>query len=270
MVQINYTKESGIKQQSGSAGFTIPSDITIGHPFTDSPTGNTVSTLDLTGIKHSDTPAGADEISLDGKYITFRSANGDSFYVWFNPGDDAGSTDPLLSGIAIPVIAAPADLNTDAKIIDQIVLALNASAAFTKEFHLTPSGATLKICAKRMGDSGKIVDISTLEGVTAGDGSTVSASLTTTSGSGSYLISEKGLSHVKSASADAGGGALVVLKNLKQSQSHGAQKIVLSTHPQDATVKNYDEDVDFVTFDAVGDALHLIWNGTAWKSVYSS
>ena len=132
MVQINYTKESGIKQQSGSAGFTIPSDITIGHPFTDSPTGNTVSTLDLTGIKHSDTPAGADEISLDGKYITFRSANGDSFYVWFNPGDDAGSTDPLLSGIAIPVIAAPADLNTDAKIIDQIVLALNASAAFTK------------------------------------------------------------------------------------------------------------------------------------------
>ena len=271
MVQVSYTKEKGIKQQSGSASFTIPDDITIGHPINQVVSGNTVATIDFTGIKHKDAPAAADELSLDGKYIQFSPAKGDHFYVWFDPGNDNGSTDPNLSGTGIEVTAAAGALDTAAKIVDELVAALNGNVAWAAEFHATDAGNSIEICAKRMGASGSIVDASTLQNVTAGDGTTkLSAEVVTVQGEGSYVVSGVGLSEIKSASSKADGGAFVVLKDLESNKNHGVQKIILSGHPHDVDIKRQSNEAQSVgSFDAADEILHAVWNGSIWKSIYN-
>ena len=117
MVQVSYTKDKGIKQQAGSASFTIPSDVTIGHPINQTTKGNTVATINFAGIKHKANPGNAaDEINLDGKFISFRTATGDKFYVYFDPGN-AGAVDPAPGGTGIKVSAADADLAAAADIV---------------------------------------------------------------------------------------------------------------------------------------------------------
>lgn len=270
MVQVIYTKEQGLKQQSGDALFEIPADITIGHSINQTVVGNTIATVDFTGILHKAAPGNAaNEVNLDGKFMSFRTAEGSQFYVYFDPNDD-GAADPAPGGTGIEVTAADVDLDTAAKIVDELVAALNGNGDWNQEFLAVDAGNTINIVSLRMGASGTIAGLGTLSNMLAGDGTTlVSPALVTVQGEGSHIIGGLGFSQVKDAEAGVAHESFVVVKNLEANANHGAQKIISSKLPEDVEVYNEDKSVLLGTLAAGSEALHLVWNGTAWKNIYN-
>jgi hypothetical protein len=266
MVKVNYTKEQGLKQESGSASFEIPNDIVISHSINQTVKGNTASVIDFGVLVHG-TAQLVNSVDLNGKYITFSSANGSLFYAWFNI--DAGATDPQLGGTGIEVNGAAGNVDQVTEIASLLSLKLMANVQFAKEFHSTPNASTVTICAKRMGRSGSIVSLNDLASFEDNSGATFTVGLTTTHGEGSYLVNGLGLSLVGEASSSAGGAAFVVLKDLKQDANYGVRKIILSDHPEDVTIYGVDEITQIGSFDAEGDAVQAIWNGKIWKTIFN-
>lgn len=270
MVQVVYTKEQGLKQQGGAASFEIPSDITIGHPINQTVTGNTIATVDFTGILHKAVPGNAvNEISLDGKFMSFRTAEGSQFYVYFDPNND-GAADPAPGGTGIEITATDAELDTPAKIVDELVSSLNADANWNQEFLAIDAGNTINIVSLRMGASGSIVGLGTLSNMIAGDGTTlVSPVLATVQGEGSHIIGGLGFSQVKDAEAGVAHESFVVVNNLQTGKNHGVQKIIISKLPEDVEVFNSDKSALLGTLAAGSESLHLVWNGSAWKNIHN-
>jgi len=270
MVQVIYTKEQGLKQQSGDALFEIPSDITIGHSINQTVVGNTIATVDFAGILHKAAPGNAaNEVNLAGKHMTFSTASGDQFYVYFDPAG-AGAADPAPGGTGIEVTADDADLDTAAKIVDELVAALNGNGDWNQEFLAVDQGDSIDIVSLRMGSAGQIVGLGTLEDMTAGDGETlVSPELATVQGEGSHIISGLGFSKVEDAVAGVANESFVVVKSLEANANHGTQKIISSKLPEDVEVYNEDKSAILGTLAAGSEALHLVWNGTAWKNIYN-
>lgn len=276
MVQVEYTKEKGLVQKSGSASFTIPSDITIGHPVNQTVTGNTIATVNFAGILHRANPAdAADQINLSGKHMSFHTAAGDQFYVYFDPGN-AGADDPAPGGTGIEVIAADGALETPEKIVNELVAALNANNDWNTEFLAIAQGESIKIVSLRMGEAGGIVSLGTLSNMVAGDGTTsydpVSPVLATVQGAGSHIINGLGFSKVEDAEQSVGAGganeSFVVVKNLEANKNHGTQKIIASKLPHDVEVYNEAKTgVALGTLAAGSPILHLVWNGTEWKNI---
>lgn len=270
MVQVIYSKESGLKQQSGTALFEIPDDVGIYHPLSQTVTGNSVATLDFDTLVHAAVPAQEDQINLNGKYLQFKTAKSDLFYAWFNI--NGGSQDPQLDGTGIEInVANDADIDAPGDIATQLSTILNNNVDFNAEFFATKVDNTVKICALRMGNSGDIVsDISTLSLIQDGVGNTVSVGLDYSHGEGSYIVTSTGVSKVGSANILANQLSFVVLQDLTKDMHHGVRKIILSDHPEDVEIKKSSEQGDPLgTFDAVGDTLHVLWNGTSWKTLYN-
>lgn len=268
MVQVEYTKEKGLVQKSGSASFTIPNDITIGHPINQVVEANTVASIDFTGVVHKETPANT-QINLAGKFMGFHSAAGTSFYLYFDPAA-AGIADPTPGGAGIVVNAAHADLDSPAELVTQIETALNGNAAFAKEFRAIDNANVLEIVSLRMGEAGSIVSLNTLQDMVAADESLVSPALTITQGTGSHVINGLGFSEVKSAHAAEAALSFVVVKNLKENSNHGVQKIITALLPHEVEVYNETRTgAPLGTLATGSDILHLVWNGTAWKNIYN-
>ena len=266
MVQVSYTKEKGLQQKSGSASFTIPSDVVITRPINQTVKGNTVSILDFGALVHAGAGVVANTVDLNGKYIQFSSKAG-SFYAWFNV--DAGGTDPNLSGTAIEVDVAAGDVNQAGEIATQIASHVMAVAAFAAEFHAAANGNTLEVCSKRMGVGGT-ASSGNMSSFQDRSGATFNVSTAITHGEGNYLISGIGLTSVEDANAKANGGSFVVLDDLKANDNFGIRKIILSKHPADVTVKNKAEGATALgTFNAAGDSLHAVWNGTSWQTIHN-
>lgn len=265
MVNVIYSKEVGIKQQSGDASFTIPVDIPVVHPINQTVLGNSVASLNFGVLVHGTGNQLANNIDLNGKYIQFRSASGD-FYAWFNI--DGGSTDPQLSGQPIQINGAVADVNQANEIVALLLTKLQLNAGFMAEFHVSAANpAILDVCAKRMGNVGSIVsDVSSLQGIEDNSGVEVSVGLSQVSGTGSHMLEGIGLSKAGDSDTKAGGGAFVIVKDLQQDANYGVRKIILSSHPEDVEIRSESGDV-LGTFDAAGETLHLVWNGSTWKSL---
>lgn len=271
MVQIVYSKEKGLKQQSGEASFVIPEDVVLTHPLSQTVSGNTIATLDFGQLVHAAAPAQANQVNLNSKYFRVKSANSKEFYVWFNVA--AAGVDPQLedlTGVQVDVANAD-DIDAAGDIATQLVAKLNNNGDFSEEFFATKTDNTVEICALRMGDSGRIIsDISLLTGLSDGADNVVSVDVSYVEGVGSYIVSSVGLSLVKDASAKANGNSFVVVDNLTQESHFGVRKIILSGHPNDVEIKNLSEQgASLGTFDAEGDTLHLVWNGSEWRQLHN-
>jgi hypothetical protein len=270
MVQVVYTKEQGLKQQGGAASFEIPNNITIGHPINQTVTGNTVATVNFAGILHKQAPGdAANEINLDGKFMSFRTAEGSQFYVYFDPDDD-GAADPAPGGTGIEITSPDASLDSAAKIVDELVIALNANAVWNKEFLAIDAGDAIDIVSLRMGASGSIVGLGTLSNMLAGDGTTlVSPTLATVQGEGSHIIDGLGFSQVRDAVAGGAHESFVVINNLQTGKNHGVQKIIVSKLPENVEVYNSDKSALLGTLAVGSESLHLVWNGSSWKNIHN-
>ena len=265
MVQVSYTKEKGLQQKSGSASFTIPSDIVITRPVNQTVKGNTVSILDFGDLVHANAGVAANTVDLNGKYIQFSSKAG-SFYAWFNVA--AGGTDPNLSGTGIEVDVLATDVDQAGEIAAQIASHVMTLPAFAAEFHAAASGNTLEVCSKRMGVGGT-ASSGNMSSFEDRSGAPFNVSTAVTHGEGNYLINGLGLSKVEDASNKANNLSFVVLDDLKVNDNFGVRKIILSKHPHHVTIKNKAENATLGTFDAAGDSLHVIWNGTSWQTIHN-
>ena len=286
MVQVNYTKEKGLQQKSGSGSFTIESGIPLAGHIKDTVKSNTVSTLNLNGVKHSDNPTQANEVNIANKYIRLRDHTGQSYYLWFSIAD--GGVDPEVSGSTrVKIANTAAQLNTAAKIQDVLVARINSANAggvnYSQEanqdgvdlstlFFAEEDGANVKVTLKAMGgnSSASIVDISQFVNLTDGDGGDkISMSVSSTPGTGSYLLSSGGISNVSNATLT-NGSSFVELKNLTANDHHGARKIVHRPANGQTFILKNSAGATLHTFDAAGEVAHLVWNGTAWKLLFGS
>ena len=267
MVQVEYTKEKGLVQKSGSASFTIPSDVVITRPVNQTVKGNSLSVVDFGVLVHASAGQVANTVDLNGKYLQFLSESG-NFYAWFNVGGTG--SDPNLSGTGIQVDVAAGDVNQAGEIATQVASHLMAVPAFAAEFHAAASGNTLEVCSKRMGLLGGTASSGNMASFKDRSDATFNVTTTITRGEGNYLINGLGVSIVEDASDKANGGSFVVLDDLKTNDNFGIRKIILSKHPADVTVKNKAEGVTALgTFDAAGDSLHAMWNGTSWQTIHN-
>lgn len=266
MVQVSYTKEKGLQQKSGSASFTIPSDIVITRPVNQTVKGNSLTVVDFGLLVHAAAGDVANTVDLNGKYIQFSSKAG-SFYAWFNVG--GAGADPNLGGTGIVVDVVAGDVDAAGEIATQVASHIMAVATFAAEFHAAASGNTLEVCSKRMGVGGT-ASSGNMSSFTDKSGATFTVTTAVTHGEGSYLINSLGLSVVEDANVKADGGSFVVLDNLKADDNFGVRKIILSKHPANAKVKNKAEEATALgTFNAAGDSLHAMWNGTSWQTIHN-
>ena len=278
MVQVEYTKEKGLVQKAGSASITIPDDIVITRPISQTVEGNTVLTLDFAALKHTQGGQAADEIDINNRYIIFKTpaATPATFYVWFNI--DGGGTDPFVGDntkTAIPIAANAGQVDAAAKIATLVANALAAVVAFDDELDAVVANNTeVVITARRMGITGGFIsDLSQFTNVTATDGSTVVSATqvyNTAAASGSHVLSGLGVVKVKDASIADGKKSFVVVKDLPENTNFGARLIVLSELPEPVKVRSEDLTVLLADLDTAGDAAQLIWNGTAWKTLYAT
>jgi hypothetical protein len=275
MVQVIYTKEQGLKQQSGSALISLPDDVVITRPISQTVQGNTVLTLDFAALHHTQGGQAADEIDINDRYIIFKTpaATPATFYVWFNIA--GGGADPFAGDntkTAIPIAANAADVDSAAEIATLVANALTAVVAFDDELKAEADGSEVVITARRMGITGGFIsDLSQFTNVTATDNSTVvsaTQSYNTANVSGSHVLSELGVVKVKAAIIDDAKDSFVVVKDLPENTNFGARLIVLSELPSPVKIKSSDLTVLLADLDAAGDAAQLIWNGTAWKTLY--
>ena len=275
MVQVEYTKEKGLVQKAGSASITIPADVVITRPISQTVQGNTVLTLDFAALHHTQGGQAADEIDINNRYIIFKTpaATPATFYVWFNIA--GGGTDPFAGDntkTAIPIAANAGQVDSAAKIATLVANALSGVPAFDDEFLAVDNGTEVVITARRMGITGGFIsDLSQFTNVTATDGSTVvsaTQSYETANVSGSHVLSGLGVVKVKAAIIAGGKESFVVVKDLPENTNFGARLIVLSELPQPVKVRSEDLTVLLADLDTVGDAAQLIWNGTAWKTLY--
>lgn len=277
MVQVIYTKEQGLKQQAGDALISLPEDVVITRPISQTVTGNTVLTLDF-GTIHHDQGGGAqaDEIDFQNKYIVFKTpaAEPATFYAWFNI--DAG-VDPFAgvqgagTGIEVTAVNAAA-LDAPAKVATALANALSANGDFDDELKAVANNATVEITSRRMGvTSGFISDLSQFTNVTATDDETVlsvTQSYDNSLAEGSHILSGLGVVKVKGALIDDAKDSFVVVKDLPANTNYGVRLIVLSELPQPVNIRTQDLQVTLAQLDTAGDATQLIWNGTAWKAIY--
>lgn len=267
MVQVAYTKEKGIVQKSGSASFTIPTDVVITRPINQTVNGNTISVVDFGDLIHADAGAVANTVDLNGKYIQFSSKGG-KFYAWFNI--DAGGADPNLEGTPIEVDDVKANVDAIGNIATVLQAKLDANAAFKAEFNVTVQNVkTIEVCSKRMGKAGT-AHSGNMSSFADRSGATFSVTTTITHGTGNYLIGGTGVSVVEDASSKADNGSFVVLDDLKTNDNFGVRKIILSKHPANVTIKNKAEGpTPLGVFNAAGDSLHAVWNGTSWQTIHN-
>jgi len=276
MVQVIYTKEQGLKQQSGDALISLPEDVVITRPISQTVTGNTVSVLDFGAIHHDQGGAEVDEIDFQSKYIIFKTPASEpaTFYVWFNV--DAAGADPFAgvqgAGTSIEIAVAAADLDSPEDVASQIATALANTPTFDNELKAENDGTTVKITARRMGvTKGCITDVSQFTNVTATDGETivsVSRSVDNSVAEGSHVLSGLGVVKVKDALINDAKDSFVVVKDLPADTNYGVRLVVLSELPQPVNVLTQDLQVTLAQLDTAGDATQLVWNGTAWKSIY--
>ena len=267
MVQVAYTKEKGIVQKSGSASFTIPTDVVITRPINQTIKGNTLSVIDFGLLTHADAGAVANTVDLNGKYIQFTSIKS-AFYAWFDVGG-AGS-DPNLTGTGIQVDVVAGDVNAAGDIATEVASHLMAIPAFAAEFHAAASGNTLEVCSKRMGAQGGTASSGNMTFFEDRSGATFNVTTTITKGEGSYLVNGLGVTSVEDANSKANNGSFVALDDLKTDDNFGIRKIILSKHPANVTIKNKAEGATPLgTFNAAGDSLHAIWNGTSWQTIHN-
>lgn len=276
MVQVIYTKEQGLKQQAGDALISLPEDVVITRPISQTVTGNTVLTLDFGVIHHDQGGAEADEIDFQNKYIVFKTpaAEPETFYAWFNVG--GVGVDPFAgvqgAGTEIEVAAAAADLDTPAKVATALANALLANAGFDDELKAVANNATVEIISRRMGvTSGFISDLSQFTNVTATDGEavlSVTQSYDNSQAEGSHILSGLGVVKVKDAIINDAKDSFVVVKDLPANTNYGVRLVVLSELPQPVNIRTQDLQVTLAQLDTAGDATQLVWNGTAWKAIY--
>jgi hypothetical protein len=272
MVQVIYTKEQGLKQQGGSALISLPDDVVITRPISQTVVGNTKATLSFGNLVHNPAGAGANDIDIQSKYVQFKTAAGKDFYLWFNI--DGAGTDPFAedaSKTAISIAVNAADVDVANEISTEIITALQGNVPFTVEFRTQANGNNVDIISRRMGNAGNIVsDLSQFQNITAGDDSLVSATLAYAHGTGSHILSGNGVVKVEDATiTDANGASFVVVKDLVENSNFGVRKIILSKLPEAVQVKSADAATEIVDLDTAGDAAQLIWNGTAWKAIYT-
>lgn len=272
MVQVSYTKDQGLKQQSGSASFSIESGIPVSSHIKDVVTSNTVATIDFAGIKHSNAPANALEFDLDSKVIYLNSNGGDNFYIWISVSDGTNAADPQIAGrtgVELDVVAA--DINTVTKLVNELANLINTNGDLSAEFEAANVNDDLVIRSLRMGRSSSIVtNISDFVGLIDANNNNaeVSATVSEVPGVGSHILSIGGISNVSNA-IPVGNDSFVILPSLTSGDHYGARKIVIRpANGNDFILK--DKDLGTLhTFDAEGDVAHLVWNGSAWKKLYS-
>jgi hypothetical protein len=271
MVQVSYTKDQGLKQQSGSASFSIESGIPVSSHIKDVVTSNTVATIDFAGIKHAETPSGALEFNLDSKVIYLNSNGGDNFYIWISVSDEGDAADPQITGrtgVELNVVAAA--INSESGLVSSLANLINTDPGLSAEFEAANANDNLVIRSLRMGRSSSIVpNISDFVGLIDANNNNaeVSATVGEVPGVGSHILSTGGISNVSNA-IPTGNDSFVILPNLTSGDHYGARKIVIRpANGNDFILK--DKDLSTLhTFDAEGDVAHLVWNGSVWKRLY--
>jgi len=273
MVQVSYTKDKGLKTQSGAGSFSIESGIPLSGHVKDTVTGNSVSTVNFSGIKHKNNPAGALEFNLDGKVLRLNSNGGTDYYIFISISDGDNAADPEIAGLtAVELDVAEADINSETKLVDELAALINTDDGLNTEFEAANVGDDLVVRSLRMGDAGSVVSsISDFVGLVDAnnDDAVVSASVSHTAGTGSYLLSTGGMSKVSGALAT-GNDSFVVLPSLTADAHYGARKIVIRPANGNQFILKNAAGGTLHTFNAAGDVAHLIWNGTTWKMAYSS
>jgi|13_taG_2_1085334.scaffolds.fasta_scaffold00865_19 hypothetical protein len=274
MVQVNYTKEKGLQQKSGSGSFSIESGIPLAGHVKDTISANTVALIDFSGIKQADGAAGALEFDLDSKVIHLASVGGTKFYIYFTVTDTGNTGDPVIAGkTGVQFSKAKADINSEAKLVDALVTLINDTGALNAEFEAVNDGNDhLKITALRMGNSGTIVtDISDFVGLvdTNNGDAVVNSTVTFTHGEGSHLLSTGGIAQASGALATAG-DSFVVIPNLTENAHYGARKIVHRPANGQTFILKNSAGATLHTFDAAGEVAHLVWNGTSWQLLFGS
>ena len=284
MVQVIYTKDQGLKQQSGSASFSIESGIPLSGHVASTTKKNTFSVLDLDDAKHAAAPGADNEIDFSNKYILLANHKGERFYLWFNIG--GAGVDPAISGAtSIAIIEAANELDTSAKVQDAIVARINHSnngngidysdannrdtEVAEANFLAEEDGANIKITMRAMGAdaSAVITSVAQFENLTDGNDGALSMTVSSTPGEGSYLLPVGGISNVSNSLLD--GPSFVILKSLTSDDHYGARKIVIRP-ANGGDFKLNDESGNLLhDFGDVNDIAHLVWNGSAWKTLYS-
>lgn len=284
MVQISYTKDQGLKQQSGSASFSIESGIPLSGHVASTTRANTFSVLDLDDAKHAAAPALDNEIDFSNKYILLANHKGEKFYLWFSIG--GAGADPAIAGAtSIAIIEAAAELDTVGKVQDAIVARINHAnnvngvdysqvdnrdtEVAAANFVAAEDVANVKITMRAMGAdaSAVITSVSQFENLTDGNDGALSMTVSSTPGEGSYLLPSGGISNASGALLN--GTSFVVLKSLTSDDHYGARKIVIRpANGQD--FKLNDESGSLIhDFESENDIAHLVWNGSSWKKLYS-
>ena len=284
MVQISYTKDQGLKQQSGSASFSIESGIPLSGHVASTTKANTFSVLDLDDAKHDVAPAGDNEIDFSNKYILLANHKGEKFYLWFSIG--GAGVDPAIAGAtSIAIIENAGQLDTVVKVQDAIVARINHAnnvngvdysqvgnrdtEVAAANFVAAEDGANVKITMRAMGAdaSAVITSVSQFENLTDGNNGELSMSVSSTPGEGSYLLPAGGISNVSGALLNS--TSFVVLKSLTSDDHYGARKIVIRPANGQDFKLNDESGNELHDFGDVNDIAHLVWNGSAWKTLYS-
>ena len=283
MVQVIYTKDQGLKQQSGSASFSIESGIPLSGHVASTTKKNTFSILDLDDAKHAAAPAGDNEIDFSNKYILLANHKGEKFYLWFSIG--GAGVDPAITGAtSIAIIEAAGQLDTLAKVQDAIVARINHAnngngvdysdpanrdtEVAAANFVAAEDGANVKVTMRAMGAdaSAVITSVSQFENLTDGNDGALSMTVSSTPGEGSYLLPAGGISNVSNALL---GTSFVVLKDLTSDDHYGARKIVVRPANGEDFKLNDESGNEIHDFGDENDIAHLVWNGSAWKTLYS-
>lgn len=284
MVQVIYTKDQGLKQQSGSASFSIESGIPISGHVASTTKKNTFSVLDLDDAKHKAVPAADNEIDFSNKYILLANHKGEKFYLWFSIGGGGDAPD-IAGATSIAIIEAAGQLDTVEKVQDAIVARINHAnngngvdysqqgnrdtEVAAANFVAAEDGANVKITMRAMGAdaSAVITSVSQFENLTDGNDGALSMTVSSTPGEGSYLLPTGGISNVSGALLN--GTSFVVLKDLTSDDHYGARKIVIRpANGQDFKLNDASGGL-IHDFESENDIAHLVWNGSAWKKLYS-
>lgn len=288
MVQVAYTKEKGIKQQSGTASFSIESGVPIAGQVKDEVAGNSSSTLNINSLIHKDAPQNPNEVNLTDLFFELKDGEGNKFHVLFDVnGGGLAEEDAPAGSTVVTVKENAGQLDTVAKIRDAVINRINSAnhAAgvdysdpanvdndISAKFIAEAVGDNVKITSVLMGRNGDVItSISKLSNLTDGadPANTVSMIVTTSlAAKGTYKLSTGSISDIASG---AKANSIVVLPKLTANDHYGARKVVFqSTDAEDIILKEESSAGRTLhTFNATEDVAHLIWNGTSWRTLFT-